>query len=495
MSLKVYNTLDSGKVEFQPLADKRVNMYVCGPTVYDSAHLGHARAAVVFDVMARYLRDQNFEVKYVRNYTDVDDKIIARAHEREMTPLALAEHYIAEFEADMNDLGVADPDVKPRVTDHMDDIIALIQTLVDKEAAYAVEGDVYYSIDSFDNYGKLSHRDLESMEAGSRVEVDLKKKNPMDFALWKKVKPGEPSWDSPWGPGRPGWHIECSAMSMKYLGETLDIHGGGRDLVFPHHENEVAQSEKATGKPFARYWLHNGFVNVAAEKMSKSLGNFMTVRQVLDRYHRETVRFFLLSANYRTPIDFTLKNLESAERQLERFYLAIEACDTLVPNDVELNLKDIDAENKALWYVVDDLTTKFEAAMDDDFNTALAIGHIYDVVREINKVVIPLTDKNKKISDDFLAGILSEARKRFRKVGAIMGLFISEPRAYLDDLNERWLVRGGIDPTEVQRLVDERTAARKAKDFQGADALRDQLTQMGIEIEDKPGGTVWRMRG
>ncbi len=493
--MKVYNTLDSGKVVFEHPKDKTVGMYVCGPTVYDAAHLGHARAAVVFDVVARYLRRSGYDVKFVRNYTDVDDKIIARANERGVDSSEVSERYIREFEDDMRALGVDEPDVKPKVTEHMGEIITLIETLIANGAAYAVDGSVYYSVSSFDGYGKLSHRDREGMEAGARVEVDLRKRDPLDFALWKAVKPGEPSWDSPWGKGRPGWHIECSAMSMKYLGETLDIHGGGRDLIFPHHENEIAQSEKATGKPFAKYWLHNGFVNVNAEKMSKSLGNFMTVREVLDQYHRETIRLFLLSAHYRTPIDFTLKNLEEAEKQLQRFYAAIQESQAVAPGEPELNLKDIPAEAKELWYLVDDFTQKFEEAMDDDFNTALAIGHVYDLVREINRHVVPLQNRGEKATEH-LAGTLHEARKRLRKAGEILGLFQSNPNEFLDDLQRRRLGRKGdeLDETRIEQLIEERAAARKSKDFKRADEIRDELTAMGVELEDKAGGTGWKLR-
>lgn len=494
MPLKVFNTLASNKVEFIPLAPDSVGMYVCGPTVYDAAHLGHARAAVVFDVIARYLRHRGLRVRYVRNYTDIDDKIIHRANEQGVPADEISERYIREFESDMRALGTLDPDVKPKVTEHMPDIIALIERLIAKGAAYEVEGDVYYSVSSFSEYGKLSHRDREGMEAGARVEIDLKKRDPLDFALWKKAKPAEPAWDSPWGKGRPGWHIECSAMSMKYLGETFDIHGGGRDLIFPHHENEIAQSEKATGKPFARYWLHNGFVNVNAEKMSKSLGNFMTVREVLTRYHWETVRFFLLSAHYRTPIDFTLKNLEEAEKQLERYYTAFLEASKLAPQDSPLVLKDMPGSLKELWYAANDLASKFEAAMEDDFNTALAIGHVYELVRELNKVIVPIGEGKAQVGEH-LAGILSEARKRMRAIADVLGVFMSEPAAYLDDLKARRLVRLALDPAEIDRLVAERAEARKRKDYKRSDEIRALLAEQGVELEDKPGGlTVWRLR-
>jgi cysteinyl-tRNA synthetase len=491
--IKVYNTLAGGKVELVPLTGKKIGMYVCGPTVYDAAHLGHARAAVTFDVVNRYLRKRGYDVTYVRNYTDVDDKIIARANERGVPSHEISERYIEEFEADMAALGVGDPDVKPKVTEHIPEIVALISRLIAGGAAYAVEGDVYYSVSSFDGYGKLSNRDREGMEAGARVEVDLKKRDPLDFALWKKAKPGEPFWESPWGQGRPGWHIECSAMSMKYLGETFDIHGGGKDLIFPHHENEIAQSERATGKPFSKFWLHNGFVNVNAEKMSKSLGNFMTVREVLEQFHPETVRLFLLSAQYRTPIDFTLKNLEEAEKQLERFYAALAAAQKVAPGAAELDLKDIAEPAKTLWYAVDDFTTRFDEAMEDDFNTALAIGYVYDVVREINKVAVPMAGAGQQ-AEAQLAGVLGEIRKRLVGAGDVLGLFQCAPQAYLDDLHQRRIGRAPVDTALVDRLVAERIEARKAKNFKRADEIRDQLATLGVELEDKPGQTVWKLR-
>ena len=491
--IKVYNTLGGGKVSLEPLADKKIGMYVCGPTVYDAAHLGHARAAVVFDVVSRYLRARGYQVKFVRNYTDVDDKIIARANERGVAPHEISERYIKEFEADMAALGVGDPDVKPKVTEHIAEIVALIQKLVDAGAAYPVEGDVYYSVSSFAGYGKLSNRDREGMEAGARVEVDLKKRDPLDFALWKKAKPGEPFWESPWGKGRPGWHIECSAMAMKYLGESFDIHGGGRDLIFPHHENEIAQSERATGKQFSKYWLHNGFVNVNAEKMSKSLGNFMTVREVLDQFHPETVRLFLLSAQYRTPIDFTLKNLEEAEKQLERFYTALAEASKVAPEERELDLKDIAEPAKTLWYAADDFAARFDEAMDDDFNTALAIGHIYDLVRELNKIAVPLVSAGA-MAEPQLAGVIWAARKRLLSIGDILGLFHSEPQAYLDDLKRRRIARAPVDTSLVDKLVAERQEARKAKNFKRADEIRDELATLGVELEDKLGQTTWKLR-
>ncbi len=323
MPLRIYNTLTGKKEDFVPQTPGKVSMYVCGVTVYDHCHIGHARANVVFDVVYRYLRHIGYEVTYVRNYTDVDDKIINRANKEGVDFREITERFIREFDRDMNALGIAEPTFQPRATEHIDDIVRIVSALVDKGFAYQAGGDVYFNVERYAEYLKLSKRNLDDMKAGARIEVDERKEHPMDFVLWKEAKPGEPSWDSPWGKGRPGWHIECSAMSMRFLGETIDIHGGGKDLVFPHHENEIAQSEAATGKPFVRYWLHNGFVNINSEKMSKSLGNFFTIKEVLDRYEAEVLRFFLLTAHYRSPLDFSDQNMNEAEAGLDRIYTAL----------------------------------------------------------------------------------------------------------------------------------------------------------------------------
>lgn len=332
MPLRVYNTLTSGKEEFVPLRPGKVGMYVCGVTVYDYSHIGHARANVVFDVICRYLRFLGYDVTYVRNYTDIDDKIINRANADGVPYNVISERFITEFDHDMAQLGLELPTFQPKATEHVADIIDLVARLIDKGHAYAAGGDVYFCVEKFATYLKLSGRNLEEMQAGARIEVDEKKRHPMDFALWKEAKPGEPFWESPWGKGRPGWHIECSAMSIRYLGETFDIHGGGKDLIFPHHENEIAQSEAATGRPFVRYWLHNGFVNINAEKMSKSLGNFFTIREVLERYDSEVLRFFLISAHYRSPLDFSDQNLTEAESGMERIYSALAGIDAALAN-------------------------------------------------------------------------------------------------------------------------------------------------------------------
>ncbi|MEJ2700309.1 MAG: cysteine--tRNA ligase, partial [Desulfuromonadales bacterium] len=378
MTLRVYNTMSGRKEEFHPLHPGKVGMYVCGVTVYDYCHIGHARANIVFDVIYRYLRYAGFDVNYVRNYTDVDDKIIKRANERGISSKELSEEFIRAFDEDMAALNLDLPTCQPKATDYIGEIIAMVQNLVDKGIAYAAGGDVYYSVEKFPNYLKLSKRTMEEMQAGARIAPGEQKRNPMDFALWKAAKPGEPSWDSPWGPGRPGWHIECSAMSSTLLGDTFDIHGGGRDLIFPHHENEIAQSEGVTGKPFVRYWLHNGFVNVNQEKMSKSLGNFFTIRDILQKYDAEVVRFFILSAHYRSPIDFSDQNLEDARAGLSRFYEALKVAGEAIEGcpQVEGGAEEADL-----------LEARFREAMDDDFNTALAIGHLFEGARTVNRLV------------------------------------------------------------------------------------------------------------
>ncbi len=324
MSIRIYNTLSGTKEDLVPMQPGSVRMYVCGPTVYDSCHIGHARSAVIFDVIARYLRARGFQVTYVRNFTDIDDKIIRRAAEQGVDPKALAEKYIREFHEDMDALKVESATVEPKATDHIPQILEVIRRLMEKGFAYAAEGEVFFSVDAFERYGRLSGRKLEEMEAGARVDVDPRKRNPFDFVLWKPAKPGEPAWESPWGPGRPGWHIECSAMSSAYLGETFDIHGGGKDLIFPHHENEIAQSEAAFGRPFVKYWVHNGFVNINQEKMSKSLGNFLLIRDLLKEFHPEALRLFLLSSHYRSPVDFTPQSMEEASAGLDKIYALLQ---------------------------------------------------------------------------------------------------------------------------------------------------------------------------
>jgi len=477
MPIRLYNTLSGQKEVFEPIEPGRVRMYVCGPTVYDYSHIGHARSVVVFDVIARYLRAAGLAVAYVRNFTDVDDKIIHRANELGVPPLELAEKFIQAFYDDMDALKVARADHEPRVTQYIDQIIAMIVRLIEKDRAYTVDGDVYYSVESFAGYGKLSGRNLEDMEAGARVDVDERKHNPFDFALWKSAKPGEPFWESPWGKGRPGWHIECSAMSRELLGETFDIHGGGKDLIFPHHENEIAQSEGAWDRPFAKYWLHNGFVNINQEKMSKSLGNFLTIRDTLARHHPEALRLFLLSSHYRSPLDYNDTALQEATARLERIYtMAARAEERLGP------AAPADLENRPYWPL-------FCEAMDDDFNTAAGLAVLFEGVRRLNAVM----DEQEKAPSGHALAELRAGRADIVAIGRdILGILTEPPGAYFEKAKQRRLADSAVDPAKIQALIDKRTAARKAKDWATADRVRQQLDDMNIRIEDRPEGTIWR---
>ena len=491
MTLRVYNTLSAGKEEFVPVRPGKVGMYVCGVTVYDHCHIGHARANVVFDMIFRYLRYLGYDVTYVRNYTDIDDKIINRANREGVQFSEIAERFIKEFDRDMVQLGLELPTVQPKATEHVADIIALVQALIDRGYAYPAGGDVYFCVEKFASYLKLSKRNLDEMQAGARIEVDERKRHPMDFALWKEAKPGEPFWESPWGKGRPGWHIECSAMSMRYLGETFDIHGGGKDLIFPHHENEIAQSEAATGHPFVRYWLHNGFVNINAEKMSKSLGNFFTIKEVLEKYDSEVLRFFLLSAHYRSPLDFSDLHLTEAETGLERIYSAlagiVEACaGNPAPAEASVTLAEA---LKELRDKLSSFRSRFKEAMDDDFNTALALGNVFDLVRSVNRAIAEGGGGNKA-GRDFLA----DALENIREVGKVLGVFTSEPAAYLARLKARKVTGLEISPAEIERLIAERTAARKAKDFEKGDEIRDYLLARNIQLLDGAQGTTWKVK-
>ena len=464
MSLVLYNTRTRRKEVFEPLNPGKVGLYVCGVTVYDHPHIGHARCYVAFDAMVRHFQARGYEVTYVRNFTDIDDKIINRAHETGQDPAALSSTYIDSFSQDMAALGCLTPQVEPRATGHIPDIIQAVQTLVEKGHAYPVEGgDVFFRVSSFAPYGGLSGRDPDQLRAGARIEVDQRKENPMDFALWKGSKPGEPQWDSPWGPGRPGWHIECSVMSARYLGPTFDIHGGGEDLVFPHHENEVAQSEALTGQPFARYWLHNGFVRVDQEKMSKSLGNFFTIKDVLAKVRPETLRLFLLGKHYRAPLDFSDQALEEAHQALERLYIALRAADQ---DPGPAGQTPAEVEQAAV---------EFDQAMDDDFNTPRALSQLFVLARLANREPAART----------------ACAAQLRALGARLGLLGEDPEQFLQGAAPQ--AQAEIDPDQVQALVDRRTAARQAKDFAQADKLRDQLAGMGVILEDSPQGTTWRM--
>ena len=469
MAIVIYNTLSRKKDTFISISPGKAYMYVCGPTVYDSSHIGHARSAVVFDVVFRYLEKSGYTVTYVRNFTDVDDKIIARARELGQEPAAISTRYIAEYHEDMDALNVRRPTFEPKATETIPEIIALVNRLLEKGNAYVLDGDVYFRVESFRGYGKLSGRRLSDMEAGARVDVNEKKENPFDFALWKAAKPGEPFWESPWGHGRPGWHIECSAMGGKFLGESFDIHGGGKDLIFPHHENEIAQSEAATGKSFVRFWMHNGFVNINSEKMSKSLGNFRTIREILQTRHPETVRLFLLSKHYRSPVDFTEDALNDAASAVERVYNFL--------GQVENTLEPVPGPGRSAT------RERFAAEMDDDFNTAAALGVLFEAVREGNR----LLDEGKKQE-------ALEVYQDIKNMAFVLGIFEKSARQYLEGKTARATEKQGLDPAQVEALIAQRTQARKEKNWAQADRIRDELADMGVLIQDGPSDTSWKMK-
>jgi len=490
MTLKVHNTLTGKKEEFKPLKPPKVGMYCCGITAYDTCHIGHARAAVVFDMIYRYLRHKGFEVTYVRNYTDVDDKIINKANKEGATCTEISERYIKEYEEDMAALGVADPDIKPKATEHIPEMIGTIEQLIERGLAYEVDGDVFFSVRKFKGYGKLSGKNIEELESGARVDVDERKEDPLDFALWKKSKPGEPTWDSPWGPGRPGWHIECSSMSARYLGQPFDIHGGGRDLIFPHHENEIAQAEGATGKEFVRCWLHNGFININAEKMSKSLGNIKSIRDVLKESDPEAVRLFLLSNHYRSPIDFTAKAMDEASASLDRFYEAAERLHGVHPGKATSDKAQTD-EERELKESIEGFDARFDESMDDDFNTARAIGLVFEVVRLVNKYL----DSSGDHRTAFAGWALLKFVHMQHMVGDVLGVFESEPKAYRIRTQKKKEAASGVDAAWVDELIAKRAAARKSKDFATADSVRDELAARGVEIKDRPDGTTeWKLK-
>jgi len=489
MPLRIYNTLSSSKEEFKPINPGKVGMYVCGVTVYDNCHIGHARANVAFDVVYRYLRHSGYDVTYVRNYTDIDDKIINRANKDGVAFNVISERYIQAFDEDMARLHLAIPTHQPKATEYVAEIIALVEKLVASGAAYPADGDVYFAVEKFDEYLKLSKRNLEDMQAGARVDVDERKRHPMDFALWKAAKPGEPFWVSPWGNGRPGWHIECSAMSMNLLGDTFDIHGGGKDLVFPHHENEIAQSEAASGKPFVRYWMHNGFVNINSEKMSKSLGNFFTIREILDSYDSEVLRFFLLSAHYRSPIDFSDQNLADAEAGLERIYSALAGMEEFLAKPAGSAAPSSHDSSAELADKLASLHERFCEAMDDDFNTALAIANIFDLVRVLNRTLA-----EKTAPDGELLKLLCQVKTEISRIAEVLGVLDSSPADFLARIKSRKSSELTIAVEEIEGLVAERAAARKAKDFKRSDEIRDQLLAAGIELLDSAAGTEWRVK-
>ncbi len=477
MPLRVFNTLSRKKEIFKPLEPGKVRMYVCGPTVYDSSHIGHARSVVVFDVISRYLKAIGYLVIYVRNFTDVDDKIIDRANQLGIDSGAVAERFIREFYEDMDALNVERATIEPRATEHIEQIIKFIEKLIRAGFAYQVEGDVYYSVEKFKEYGKLSGRKLEEMEAGARIDIDERKNNPFDFVLWKSAKPGEPSWKSPWGDGRPGWHIECSAMSSEYLGETFDIHGGGKDLCFPHHENEIAQSESISGEPFVKYWIHNGFVNINQEKMSKSLGNFKMIKDVLKTYHPEVVRLFLLSNHYRSPIDFTDKSMDEIRRGLDKIYALLLRADKKIGLD---SVQDIEPG---------DCWQQFCEAMDDDFNSARGIAILFDTIRMINR----LLDRHENSLSDSIKQTIQSGLADVLRIGNILGILLEQPTVYFDKKQTQILEQKSVDPVMIGKMVEERNSARKTKNWKKADQIRNQLAEMNIILEDRPEGTVWKI--
>jgi cysteinyl-tRNA synthetase len=485
--LRFYNTLTGKDELFTPFVPGKVRMYVCGVTPYDRCHIGHARAMVTFDVVYRYLKFLGYDVTFIRNFTDVDDKIINRANERGITSQELSELYIREFNEDMVVLRCVPPTLQPRATQHISEMIAIIQELEAKGLAYAADGDVYFAVDKFPTYGKLSHRRLDDMMAGARIEVDERKHHPMDFALWKSSKPGEPTWESPWGPGRPGWHIECSAMSSKYLGQPFDIHGGGADLIFPHHENEIAQSEGAKGVEFARYWLHNGMVNVEHEKMSKSLGNFLTIKDALTKTTPEVLRFVLLSTHYRMPLDFAMQKVEEAEKGLTRIYETLARVDAALggsslPNELRTPPAPSVGGNSELPVRDSALRTHFVEAMDDDCNTARALGVVFETVRELNRSL-----------DAGQTTDLAATRAELAAIAAVLGILDEVPAQFLEAQKQRGLAQTELTSERIEQLIAERAAARKAKDFKRGDEIRNQLAEQGVILKDSPTGTTWTM--
>ncbi|NLI80154.1 MAG: cysteine--tRNA ligase [Deltaproteobacteria bacterium] len=492
MGLHIYNTLTKTKEEFIPLEPGRVKIYVCGITAYDHCHIGHARSAIVFDVIYRYFMHLGYEVVYVRNITDVDDKIIRRANEEGVDFRTIVDRYVAEYHQDMDSLGVLPPSVEPLATENIPHMIQVIQTLVEKGFAYKAGSDVYFQVDRFPRYGRLSGRQLEDMMAGARVEVDANKRNPLDFVLWKGCKPGEPAWDSPWGRGRPGWHIECSAMGNRYLGMTFDIHGGGKDLIFPHHENEIAQSEAAFERPFVRYWVHNGFVNVNNEKMSKSLGNFFVIRDVLKTVHPEALRLFVLSKHYRSPLDYADESIVEAERGLDKLYSTIGSVMERVPEATRArdSVEPLERQDPELLREISLLPERFREAMDNDFNTAQAIGYLFSAQRHLQRF---LDRFGQRMLRGPAATLASQGAAVVRDHARILGLLTRSPEEFFEEQKDLKLKAIGLTREDVERLLTKRDQARSLKDFSAADRYRQELHQRGVQLEDTPKGTRWRV--
>lgn len=464
--MKVYNTLTRKKEEFIPIEEGKVKMYVCGPTVYNLFHIGNARTFIIFDTIRRYFEYRGYEVKFVQNFTDIDDKMIRKAKDTNTTVQELGDHYIMEYYKDADKLKIKRASVNPRATEYIKEIVSFVQELINKGYAYEVAGDVYFSTKSFKEYGKLSGQNLDDLQSGARIEVDERKNDPMDFALWKSAKPFEPSWKSPWGNGRPGWHIECSCMALNLLGETIDIHAGGTDLVFPHHENEIAQSEARSNKPFARYWMHAAFINVDNKKMSKSLNNFFTAREILERYDTEVVRFFMISGHYRTQVNFTIEVLDSAKASLERMYNALNILHNYLKNEKqEMSPDEEKLKEEFLTY-----KERFIEKMDDDFNTADAIAVIFELIRDVNV----------KINEFSSVSLVQFVIDLLKDLGTPLGIM-------QNDL-------GGTLEAEVEVLIAKRNEARKNRDFALADKIRDDLTERGIILEDTPQGIRWSIK-
>jgi cysteinyl-tRNA synthetase len=482
--LKIYNTKSKLKEDFKPIETGKVGMYVCGITAYDYCHLGHARASVVFDVLYRYLKHKGYQVRYVRNFTDIDDKILKRSQEKGQDWRDLKEFFIQAFHEDMAALGNLAPTDQPKATEYVPQMQALISKLVEKGIAYPAKGDVFYSVRKFKGYGELAGKNIEDLEAGARVEVQEAKADPLDFALWKGAKPGEPEWASPWGPGRPGWHIECSAMSTDLLGPSIDIHGGGRDLIFPHHENEKAQSEGAFEKPFVNYWVHNGFVNLNADKMSKSTGNFLTIRDVLAEYPYEAIRYFLLSAHYRSPLDFNEGNMREAVGAVDRVYQTLARLEEAAAGQEAAH-----PGPHAAFRPLNEFPAEFDSAMDDDFNSAQVLGLVFELVRETNKFLDSSPAKGQ------VAAFHDGLHRAMKPVGDSLGLFHQKPAVYFEGRKRFTLKATQLSEADILQKIEERKAARKNKDFKLADHIRDELAAQGVILEDKPDGTtLWKAK-
>jgi cysteinyl-tRNA synthetase len=491
MPIRIFNTKTRKKELFTPVREGNVGIYVCGITTYDVCHIGHARAAIVFDIVVRHLRSRGYLVTYVKNFTDIDDKIIDRAGKEGVSFKEISELYIRLHNEDMDALGVERPTITPRATEHMDDMITLIDILMEKGFAYTVDGDVYFAVNMFRKYGSLSGRNLDEMLAGARVDINDRKKNPMDFALWKAAKEGEPYWDSPWGKGRPGWHIECSAMSRRYLGDIFDIHGGGEDLIFPHHENEIAQSQSATGKTPANYWMHNGFVKVNSEKMSKSLGNIFPIREILNNYHPEVLRLFMLQSHYRSPVDYSISSLNETRSALIRCYSALQLLKEN-PGNLTADSKAVvndkfQARQEVYRSKIKELVEKFDAALDDDFNTAQSLGYVFDAVRLTNNFIAA----EKKMIVAGSSSAVAEAGKAFGHFGAVLGILQDDPDHFFLADKEMESRKRELDTAKIENLIAARQEARIARDWAKADEIRSQLAGLHILLKDSQDSTAW----